>query len=324
MADPAFGAKSSTIFDFENGWGVDKTVPAGKKLGVVSNSLVGAQELIDNPTIRGDFNSVDPFNGRKSAAGDIVLVPTLEFLPFLQKWLTGTLVETGTTPNFILTSKLGTAMPPSATIETSFDVNSSVRYSRASGVRIARVGIPFAVDGPLQITVGTMAKDVTIGSAAYDASPTDFSDSTYFENLLLAAADVKIGGSAVAYVQSGQLDIDAALFGDDYRVGGGGARGSLVPGRYRISGSLKLVLDNVAVLALLTGSASSLSLKWSSTANAYHMITLPRIFIQKTGPVLANDGPVVIDAQFRAVYNTGDSTSLIMVTGSTAEASAIV
>ena len=322
MADPAFGTKSTVAMDFEQSWGVDKATPDGKKVGVISNGLVGAQELIDNPTIRGDFNSVDPFNGRKSAAGDIALVPNIEVIPFVQKWLTGTLVETGAGPNYVLTSKLGSTTPPSAVVETSFDIGGSARYSKASGVRLARVGIPFTVDGPLQMTLGTMGKDVVVGSTPYDASLTDWSDGAYFENLLLAAADVKIGGASVGFVQSGQIDIDAALFGDDYRVGGGGSRGSLVPGRYRISGTVKLVLDSVAVLALLTGSASSLSLKWSQSVAAYFSLTLPRIFIQKTGPVLANDGPVVVDAQFRAVYNTSDATSLILETGTTQQATA--
>lgn len=320
MADPAFGAKSSVVVDFEQSWGVDKAVPDGKKIGVVSNTLDGAQELIDNPTIRGDFNSVDPFNGRKSAAGDLVIVPTLEALPFFTKLLTGTLVESGTTPDFVLTSKLGSTTPPSAVVETSFDIGGTARYSKGSGVRIARWSFPFAVDGPLQCTIGLMGKDVAVGNTAYDASATDWSDSSVIENLLLAAADVKVGGSAVGYLQSGQVDIDAALFGDDYRVGGAGSRGSLVPGRYRISGNARIVLDAAATLTLLSaGAASSFSLKWSVSATRYFSLTLPRVFFQKRGPTLANDGPVVMDAQFRAVYNTSDATSIILATG-TAEA----
>lgn len=323
MADPAFGARSSVVVDFEQSWGVDKTVPDAKKIGVVSNSLNGAQELIDNPTIRGDFNAVDPFNGRKSAAGDLVIIPTLEVLPFVQKWATGTLVETGAASDYVLTSKLGTTVPPSAVVETSYDVAGSARYSKASGVRIGKLGLPFAVDGPLQMTLGLMGKDVVVGSSAYDASATDWSDSTVIQHLLLAAADVKIGGSAVAYIQSGQIDIDAALFGDDYRVGGGGSRGSLVPGRYRISGSVRMVLDSTSVLTLLSsGAASSLSLKWSSSATRYFSLSLPRVFFQKTGPTLANDGPVVIDAQFRAVYDGTATTSIVLETGTDQQATA--
>lgn len=320
MADPAFGAKSAVVVDFETAWGTAKGSPAGKKIGVISNSLAASQELIDNPTLRGDYNAVDPFNGRKSASGDIALVPTLEFLPFLQKWLTGTLAESGTGPDYVLTSKLGTTTPPSAVVETSFDIGGVARYSRTTGARLSRVSLPFAVDGPLQATLGVMGKDTTIETTAYDASPDDWSDSAYLENLLLAAADVKIGGSAVAFVQSGQLDIDTALFGDDYRVGGGGARGSLVPGRHRIGGSLRLVLDSAAVLSLFGGAATSLSLKWTSAAARYGMITLPRIILQKTTPTLPGDGPIVIDTQFRAVYDSVSGTSLEMAAGSALQA----
>lgn len=315
MADPAFGAKSTVLIDFEQTWGVAKGVAAGKQIGVVSNTITPSQELIDNPTLRGDYNSVDPFNGRKAAAGDLVIVPTIHALPIFTKWLTGTLVESGTTPDYVLTSTLGTTTPGSCVIETSYDIASTMRYSRVTGARLSRVSIPFQVDGPLQMTLGVMGKDVTTETTAYDGSPTDMTGGAVMENLLLLAADLKIGGGAVGYIQSGQIDIDTGLFGDDYRVGGLGSRGSLVPGRYRISGNLRLVLDSTSVLTLLSaGTASSIALKYTSAADNYFSIDLPRVFFQKTGPTLANEGPVVIDAQFRAVYDSGDSTSITLVT----------
>ena len=49
MADPAIGTGSVLTVDFEASWGVDDT-PDGKQIGFVSESIVGTQELLENPT----------------------------------------------------------------------------------------------------------------------------------------------------------------------------------------------------------------------------------------------------------------------------------
>ncbi len=320
MADPAFGAKSVVTVDFENGWGTAKGSPAAKKIVVLSNGVTGSQELIENPSMRGDFNSSDSVNGKKAAAGPLTLVPNVDLLPFFVKLLTGGLTTTGASDPFQHVGKIGSTTPLSAVLETSWDIGGTARYSLASGVRISKWSIPFAVDNFLQMSFDLMGKDVAVGSATYGAAGVDWTTGSPLENLQLASADVKIGGSAVGYVVSGQIDIDTGLFGDDYRVGGGGTRGSLVPGRHKVTGNLKLALDNVAVLTLITGgAASSLDLKWTAGTNRTLQLLVPRIMIQKTQPTLQGDGPIMVDCQFRGSYDgTALSSIVFTVTNGTA------
>lgn len=315
MADPALGGNAVVAVDFESAWGTAKGSPSGKKIAVTSCGIVPTQALIDNPNIRGDFNSADPATGRKAAQGPLNLVPTHEILPFLQKLLTGTLVKSGSADPWTATSKLGSTMPLSAIVETDFNIGGTHRYALASGVRINSWTIPISFEGFLAMQLDLMAKDVVVGSTAYDATLTDWSDSSPLDHMQLAAADVKLGGAAVGYIRSGQVQINANLDGEDYRVGGGGARGSLVPRRHSISGSLELAVDSVAVVTLLgAGTATSLSFKWTTATNRTWELTLPRVFLEKTGPSLQDDGLVKVSVNFRAVYDPTALTSVTMVT----------
>lgn len=316
MADPAIGANSVVMVDFEDTWGVVKASPAGKKIALQSNGLVPTQALIDNPNIRGDFNPTDPAVGRKAAQGTMTLVPTLEVLPFIQKLLTGTLVAAGVGDPYTATSKLGSTMPLSAIVETDFDIGGTHRYALAKGVRINSVTIPISFEGFMSMSLDLMAKDLTIETTAYDATPiSDWSDSSPLDHMQLAAAGVKLGGSAVGYIRSGQVQIAANLNGDDYRVGGAGARGSLVPRKHAITGNLDLAVDSVAVVTLLgAGTPTSLSFKWMTAANRTWELTLPRVFIEKTGPSLQSDDIVTVNVNFRAVYDGTATTAVTMVT----------
>lgn len=315
MADPALGGNAVVAVDFENGWGTVKGVPVGRKIAVTSCGIVPTQALLDNPNIRGDFNPSDPATGRKAAQGPLNLVPTHEVLPFFQKLLTGTLVKTGAADPWTATSKLGSTMPLSAIVEVDFNIGGTHRYALASGVRINSWTIPISFEGFLAMQLDLMAKDVVVNTTAYDATLNDWSDSSPLDQMQLASADVKLGGAAVAYIRGGQIQISSNLDGEDYRVGGGGARGSLVPKRHTITGNLELAVDSVAVVTLLgAGTPTSLSFKWTTAANRTWELTLPRVFLEKTGPALQDDGLVKVNVNFRAVYDNTALTAVTMVT----------
>lgn len=417
MSDPAIGSNAIVTVDFETSWNVPKASSmAGRTLAVLSNSMTGTQEMLDNPNMQGDFNPSDATSGKKAAAGALGFVPNATMLPFFTRWLTGTLVEstmgtdtithggtpgsttykyvivaknaagsviavgaeattatgnatlsgsdtnistwaavvgaatydvyrtssagtpsttgkigTATAPTVtftdtgiagnsaatpakthsVLTSKLGSTPPLGAILETDFLVGASHKYALAQGCRINRLSFPIAASGFLQVTADLMAADVTVGDTPYDSSYTDWTAGTPLEFLQLAAADVCLDGSPVGYIVGGNVDISANLYADDYRVGGLGARGSLIPQRHSIGGSLRICLDDVAIMAMLAaGAAHSISLVWTASATTKFALTLPRVIFQKTQPTLANSGPVIVDCQFRASKDPTTATAL--------------
>lgn len=319
MADPGLGSLSNVLIDFENGWGVDKTVPTGRKISVVSETIVPAQDQIDNPSIRGDFNYGDPINGPKKADGSLVHVPTLTTAPWFAQLLSGAsgFATVGAADPWVHTAKPGTSMPHSAIIEKSITAGGATKFSKTTGARINNWKIPIEPSGILQWSFDIMGKDnVPNGAAAYDSDATiDWRAGSPLEHLLLTAALVKMGGSAVGFIKKGEISIAANLKGDDYRAGGGGVRSSLVPGKMAVTGTLDFVVDNVTILAtLLAGTPTSLDFTWTQGTGDTLQIALPRVFLQKTGWQLQNDGPIEINGvTFKAVYD-GTALSQIVFT----------
>lgn len=312
MGDPAIGTNATVAVDFEASWGVAKGSPKGRKIAIQECGILPTQALLTNPNILGDFNPSKPVRGRKAAQGALNLVPNLQVFPFLQKLLTGTLVKTGSADPWLATSKLGSTMPASAIIESAFDIGGTMRYLRATGCRINSMTIPISFEGFLQLTMDVMAKDVTVETTAYDATLDDWTTDDPLEHLQLASAAVLLGGSPVGFIKGGQIQLSANLQGDDYRVGGAGARGSLVPRAYGISGNLQLALDSTAVLTLITSDTpTDLAFTWGVGTNRSETITLPGVLLEKTGPAV-KDGLIDVPVNFQAFKDPTAGTAIEM------------
>jgi hypothetical protein len=282
------------------------------QIGVVQETILPTQDLLDNPTLRGDFNAPDPTFGKKAAAGSLIVIPNQQLLPLFFRQIVGEQgeVTTGAGP-YTHTAKLGAYLPLSFKIEKQMNIGGSMRYMLAKGARINQMTIPLDSVGLTQWSLDMMAADVAVNTTSLFTTSTDWrSLGTPQDFLQFAAADVKIGGSAVAYIKKGSIQIGLNLAADDYRAGAGGARGSLTPQQAKISGTLTLVLDSTAVLTLLTaGTASALSLKWTMGGGHSFELDLDRIFIMKTAAAIKDGGPVEVDATFRGVYDVTNVTS---------------
>lgn len=332
MSDPAFGQLSKVVVDYESGWNTAKGVPAGFRIAVEQSTLSPAQALIANTSIRGDFNTSDPAFDKKSASGNIVMNVDATSFPWFTKMFCGNLTEadwTGTAYSGASsgysgisgvdseshTSLISTDVPLSGIIETSYNIPAGTKYSKAVGCRISKFSFPIDPTGFLKATYEFMAADVVTGDVAYNATPTDWTGGTPLDHLTLASTAVKIGGNPVAYIAKGTFNLDCGLDGNDYRVGAGGTRGSLVPTTYKLTGTLTLVLDSAAVLSLVSaGTPTSLEFTWETDANDYIKVLVPRVFISKSGPTLKGPGPVQFDCNWTAAYDTSTASMLMITT----------
>lgn len=313
MADPAIATSAVCALGVESSWGTPATDT--KKIPIVSESITGSQSLIDNPSIRGDFNPVDPALGKKVAGGSLVLIPGTKLLGLLAKWLTGNSTPSGAGP-YVHVSKLENDIPPGMSFEAGIDIGGVMRYVRAVGLRINTFSLDFSSDGFFQVSIDTLGKNVSIDTASLDASPTDWLSDTPLDHLKIASAEIEFGGGVTTAVQKGSIQIAANLMGDDYRVGGGGSRGSLLPGLYTISGTLTFAVESTALLATLdSNAATAFRVKWASDVNTYFEIDLGRVFLDRVQPTIQGPGLITVDANFRGVYNTSDGTALTLTTG---------
>ncbi len=307
MGEPAIGNNSVVVVDFEASWGVAKGSPVGRKISVVECGILPTQALIGNPSLRASLNPSKPSLGQPKAQGPITLVPNVQVLPFFQKLFTGTLVKTGAADPWLATSKLGATFPKSAIFESSFDIGGTLKYARASGVRINGWTIPIAFEGPLQMSLDAMAKNVTYGDTPYDVAPDDWTVQDPLEHMQLISGFVKVGGSAVGYIKAGQLQHSANLNGEDFRAGLLG-RGSLTPKTYGINGNLTIALESVAAMTLVTGGAvSDIEFKWQVGTNRFFR-TKHHVQMEITGPAV-KDGLVEVPVNFQGFEDAGTGTA---------------
>lgn len=143
----------------------------------------------------------------------------------------------------------------------------------------------------------------------------DWTTGSPFDGLQLASADVQIGASPVGYISGGSISVACGLGTSDVRVGGSGARGSLVPSVYKVTGSLDLVLDSAAVLTLLASGSTPVALdfKWTQAAGQSFEVIIPRAFISKAGPALSGPGAISVTAQFTGAFDNSTGTSFKMI-----------
>lgn len=313
MADPAVGLFSTFVLDFENGWGTEKGTPAGFQMAFRPGSgLKANQGRAENDTFRGDYNRNDSFLDKIAASGKLSLYPTVKILPWFMKWQGGTLTTTGASDPYNHSIKTGSTAPLSAVIQHSINL-STTEYWKFSGCRIQSWTIPIQPTGGIALDLAVEGKTGSVGTTNYNASPTDWRTGTPLDHLMLAAADVTVDGSAFGSIASGSITIDNKLFTDDYRAGGAGTRGSLVPGESQdVKVSLRLAIDSSAIRTLVQQDTPlALIVKYIAQASPSHFwqIKVPRLFISNTSPI-PEKGPCMVDVEGMAAYDTTLATQI--------------
>lgn len=316
MGAPASAKNVKLGIDFEQSFGTVKASPTLRYLSFLKAPPSASQGLIMNKSIRADLNPLAPVYDKQDAGVQLTHYPTLETIPLFQKWLLGTLVETGTTPNYILTSKLGTTLPPSVVIEQELSIGGTARFLQMLGLTVESFDVEWDVSGFLQFTINAVGKSGEVETVTIDASPDDWTAGDPLNHLQISS--LLLGGASTTVIKKGKISVKFNPYKDDYRAGQGAYRLSLVQDTVEISGTLDIVIDSTTILGdMSTGIAgSSLKLVWTQAANRYFSIELPKITVQKDMPKVG-DSPILMipGAQFVAYYDSTAASSIVMVTG---------
>lgn len=314
MANIGIGANGTLTLDFEDTFGVTPT-PAGKKIPFESESFKGTQALMDNPVRLSDPNPADATVGRQDAGGSFSTVPTIETAPWLAKWALGSLNTVGAADPYTHTAKLVTGALPSVVAEVLADLDTD-QFKLVNGATVNSFKFDVGVDGFLKWTFDTKAKKVTwSASAALAAGVTDMTTAqTFLDHSMLASADVKEGGSAIGTIVSMSCSVDHNLFADDYRVGGGGFRNSLVRRRAKVSGSVRIAFEDLVTMnKALAGTFTSFDLTWTAGTNRTLQVLIPRVRLERTDAAIDNDGPLFLDMNWTASKDVTEQTSIKIV-----------
>lgn len=319
MPEPGVGIATPLNVAFEDataftGWG---TLPGTPKWYTVptlpGRKGSGNRPPIKNELMSGDPNRRDSVLGRKTSGGDMSFYPAIKSAPWLTKWILGSLATTGTGDPYTHTGKITNSPSalPSAQLEDTIDLATD-QYKIVTGARVASANMKFTVDGFLQWDVSYKGKDVDLAAAAVSATPTDWTSDSFLDHSQIAAADVKVNGSACTVLQEVDVTIEHELT-EVYAIGQGSLPSGLVRGFANVSGSCKFLFTDTTYYDLaVAGTYTSVDITWTYAANRTLRLYLPRIRFEVNEPDITKE-ELSLTLRFEAAKDGTAATSCQIV-----------
>ncbi len=310
MTRQARGMKGTLNLMFESTFGTTPTTGTVHRLPFNKNALTSKQNLIESNTITGTRNPVPPALGQIDVAGSIEVPLDVRNIGVWLALLYGAPVTTdvakGTSYKHVFT--IPDTMP-SASIEKGFsDLNT---YAMSTGCKISKFSVDAQV-GNNEITakLDIMGASEVINNTSIGASITPFSI-LRFNNFNAAVME---GGTALGIARKVSLDLDNGLDGDTYCLNGSGARGDILEGIVKPTGSIEVLFENTDLLnKAIKGTETSLQLTFTTGAFSLAFL-LPQVLLERTTPAI--DGPkgVALTMNYRAYETTNTENTSMQAT----------
>lgn len=284
-----------------------------RKIAIVSHSVKGDQPFVENPSIGGDSNSRDAALGKIAADGTISLLITPKNAPLIfAKAIQGSIVTTGASDPRTHTAKTVAGQVTPYTIET-YEPLDTVQYHRVKTGMVNTASFGVNADGFLQVDLGIMALDTNYATSSTFASgtPLDWTTDIPYDHVgHLAAADVKLNGSAIATVTSWRCNINNNL-SRHYVTGGAGAGRWIVRKRQTVEWDLELLFEDLTVRTLATaGTYVAVDLKWAQSVSRSFEVITPRTRLQRSDATPENDDALMLKIKARASKDSTEGTQL--------------
>lgn len=229
----------------------------------------------------------------------------------------------GTAP-YTHTFKVGTL--PSFTYEKGFPDLGTPKYFQYSGSRVNSIGMNFPDEGFITCNLDIVSSLETIAGTSMSPTYTSSYPVKPFDGLEMLAADIKVGGSAVAYLTNLSIRVDNNLSRDLYILGGLGIRKGLPAGVVRVTGTCTAFLDDttgadtVALLsAIANNTETSIDIKLTrgtglgGVDNESIQFKMDELTFRRTAPQISGPTGIMIPLAFTAYYDNDADASDIQV-----------
>lgn len=307
----AKGMKSITRIGFEDTYGTAQTTAAKVfRIPFNSNSLKATQSLGTPETITGYRNPVEPYDGQKDVAGNIVVPLDARNFGLMLKGLFGapttTAVEDAGKSQHVF--KVADEQP-SLTIEKEFaDIK---KIEQFTGCKISKLEIDAEVgNNETTAQIEFMGKDGAPASASIGSAAKMFEISR-FNNV---NATVKMDGEAVANARKMTISFDAGLDGDTFCLNGTASRTALSEGIISVTGAVTLLFQDMdAMQKAIDGTYSSLELVFANKSGDSMSFLMPKTKFEKTSPEISGPKGITLDMNYHA-FSANAEDSAITVT----------
>jgi len=168
--------------------------------------------------------------------------------------ITVTTIKPCTAGTFTYTYSAGGKLP-SYIVEKGFpDIG---QYFKYAGCTCGKLAFTVNPSGMIDVSTDWMGASETASGTSYETGTAIDNGKVGFDGSMVAAADIKEGGSAIASVKTISFNLDNVLDGDTFVIGGGGVRAGINPGVYQITGSLTAVFEDLTLYTKAKASTES-------------------------------------------------------------------
>lgn len=258
-------------------------------LPIISCALSGEKELAQSEVITGLGAAPAPFDGLTKVSGDITVPLDLDAFP---SWLAAAFGAPVVGVYSLDIVAQPTLPLPSLTIARGY--NSISRLATAAGCRVARMAYTFAPSGELKCTIGIEGSTdvLSTGTISGTASATT--------KLNANNATISEGGSALPSGTELTINIDFDLDSEIYCINGGGTRNDIQRGTAKVTGTLKTLFADSALLTKASaGTASSLGIVLASGTKSL-TFAIPKLKYKFKVPPIQGPKGILVDLEFIA------------------------
>lgn len=309
MSKTARGYRSETQLDFETNYKTAPTTKAGKIMPINENSVQGTQSLKSTNTITGTRNDTEPYPGNEAVSGDVKVPNDLRAMGWWLRTVFGapttSVVTEGSLYKHIFKVQDD---QPSYVLQKGF--KDIAQYFIFGGCKTNSLSMPFGSDDESVATINVMGAMETLQTSAYDTTATEVK----LNRLANAHASIKIGGSAIKIVKTGDMTIDCGLDGDQYCIGDNNQRGDLPEGIFKVSGNLTaLFTDATFIEKAKAGTVDSLELIYTKDTQSLDFL-FPEIMYERTSPAISGKTGVSCSMKWQGFYSADTNRSAAVVT----------
>lgn len=317
VPNPRVGAFQRIVIGKEDTFGAGQATAKGVVIPFGGTTFDAYEQApTESPEIRSDANPpVPPSQGFKDSGGDITLMANLDFLPILQKMLTGDLTSTGASAPYVHTTKITAVAQPSVWLERGDTQNTKYKLYKGvclSGFRLAASKLAQA----LTVTVNTvgMGDESAESGTPYDAAPTAFPGTRLVMKDMIVKIDTVTSGVVLS------LDTNPNRSQELLRVLDGlMTAAQIAEGAFTIPTTLTGIWDSADVLRALCDNAAhvvEIITQFGTDATRYWSIKFPEVLIKKVA-AWGVPGKTALQATVAILPYYGvnaDATAMKMVT----------
>ena len=310
MSITARGYRAETQIDFEKDFKVSPTTKAGKIMPINTNALTATQNLNSTNTLTGTRNDSEPFLGHESVAGDIAVPLDVRAIGHWLKGIFGaptTTAVVGQTGMYSHVFKVKDDQP-SMVIQKGFkDIG---QYYIYNGCKINTLSLPIGSDSEAVATINVMGSKETQQTTKYDTTATEVK----LDRVYNSQCSVKIGGTEIGIIKTGNIKLDCGLDGDQYCIGDNNTRGDIPEGIFKPSGDITaLFKDNAFVDKAKNGTVDSLEVIYTKDTKSLSF-KFPEIMYQRTSPAVSGKTGVSCSMNWQGFYDSDSAASACVVT----------